>query len=390
MHCIVKTLEGLESITASELEALGVESLHISKRAIAFEADMALLYKVNYRLRTASRVLVQIKNGHVKSAEDLYEFVSRITWEDYFDIDQTFAIASTVNSPHFQHSLFVSLKSKDAIVDRFRKKMQRRPNVDTKNPQIQIHVYILGEDIHVSLDASGQSLHKRGYKVKQSVAPLSESLAAAMIQVSGYNGETPLYNPMCGSGTIGIEAFMHIRNIPASYFRKDFSMFHWRHFNLDLWNTVKREEDNKIIESTNSLIYLSDADQYAVEITRKNIEVFNAFGPTEIHISRQNFFDSHASNGGLLILNPPYDEKIKLTDTIQFYSDIGSTLKHHYGGTECWVVSGSVEGMQNIGLKPSAKWKLMNGKIPVQLNQFRIFVGKHKEHLKLKKAGKLD
>ncbi len=379
MQIIVKTYAGMEGLLAKELEDLGVQEMQVVKRGIIFQGNNEMLYKCNYLLRTAIRVMVNMKSAEVLDEEALYNLVYKIPWEDYFNVNQTFSVDSVVSSTTFTHSQYVALKTKDAIVDRYRKKFHKRPNVNRLEPDIKINVYISQHNCTISLDSSGASLHKRNYRLHQIAAPLSEVLAAGMLKMAEYDGSQDLMDPMCGSATLGMEAFMLKRNIPAGYFRKHYCFKQWSHFKPEIWETVVADANAKIIhEEVGGKIRCADRQLSAVRKSQENVAEFDEFNPTEFEIYRKDFFKSKSEIPQLLIMNPPYDDKIEVDDILGFYQDIGTTLKHKYIGSTAWIISGHLDALKYVGLKTSKKIDLYNGPIEVKYQKYELYDGSKK------------
>lgn len=375
---VATTLFGLEDVLASELKEIGAEEIEVLNRAVRYKGDTALLYKSNLQLRTALKILKPFTQFSVSDDKGLYTKIKKINWEKFLSVDGTFAIEATVAGEYFTHSQYVALKSKDAIVDQFRERYDRRPSVDLEDPDIRINIHINETTCNVSLDSSGDSLGKRGYRLEQVFAPMSEVLAAGIIALSGWDKQTDLIDPMCGSGTFSIEAALIACNMAPGRFRR-FNFEKWRDFDIELWRQVRKEADEKIIEPTCQIIG-SDIDDNAVEIAKRNAE--NANVDTLIDYKQADFLaaDTHVSNS-IIFLNPPYGERLKEKDEIvPFYQEIGTQLKHHYESCEAWIISGNIEALKFIGLRPSRKIRLFNGPLECKLHKYELFKGKKREH----------
>lgn len=370
MKVIAKTFQGLEEILNLELIDLGFKNTKIVKRAVIFNTDHEGLYRANYLLRTALRLLVSMQEFNVNNEDQLYNAIQSINWSKYLNVNRTFAIDTVTNSSVFRHSKYVAFKTKDAIADQFRAKTGRRPSVDVENPDLRINVMINETNMKISLDSSGGSLHKRNYRIKTGDAPINEVLAAGLILLSGWDKEKPFLDPMCGSGTIPIEAFMIGQNRPPQFFRKDFGFTKWRHFDYELWDKIRKEENKKMLDDKPTII-CSDKDQYAISATEKN---FNRFRPGRtVWIRQEDFFESTKNHEGChIVMNPPYDNRLELEDDIEFYKKIGDTLKQNYTGSESWIFSGNVEAIKHVGLKPSRKLHLFNGPLPCKYHKFEL------------------
>jgi putative N6-adenine-specific DNA methylase len=377
---IATTLFGLEEIVAGELRDLGATNVEVLNRAVKFTGDKAMLYKSNLHLRTALKVLKPFSQFMLRDDIDLYKRIKRIDWEQFMSVDGTLAIEATVNGEYFTHSQFVALKSKDAIVDQFREKYGRRPSVDLENPDLRINIHINDRSCSVSLDSSGVSLGKRGYRLEQSLAPMSEVLAAGIIALSGWDKKRNLLDPMCGSGTLAIEAALIACNIAPGRLRT-FGFGKWKDFNADLWASLKKEADNQIIEPS-CKIFSSDIESRSVEISKRN--AINAGVENLIEFKQMDFLHSNDHfNNGIVLMNPPYGERLKeVEEIIPFYQEIGTQLKHHYEGCDAWIISGNIEALKFIGLRPSRKIRLFNGPLECKLQKYELYRGKKGEEQK--------
>ncbi|MBN2805876.1 MAG: methyltransferase [Prolixibacteraceae bacterium] len=375
---IATTLFGLEDILAGELRALGATNIEILNRAVRFHGDQAMLYKSNLHLRTALKVLKPFTQLMIRDSIDLYKKIKRIDWEQYLSVDGTLAIEATVNGDYFTHSQFVALKAKDAIVDQFREKYDRRPSVDLDNPDLRINLHIYDRTCSVALDSSGASLGKRGYRQSQALAPMSEVLAAGIIALSGWDQQRDLYDPMCGSGTFSIEAALIACNMAPGRLR-NFGFEKWKDFDAALWAVVKQKADEKIVEPT-CKIYGSDIDHDAIAISKSN--AMNAKVEKYIQFKQMDFLTSAEHfNDGLVLINPPYGERLKEKDEIvPFYQEIGTQLKHHYENCDAWIISSNIEALKFIGLRPSRKIRLFNGPLDCKLQKYELFKGKKGEN----------
>ncbi|MCZ2100293.1 MAG: class I SAM-dependent RNA methyltransferase [Chitinophagales bacterium] len=380
MKLIIKTQEGLEEVLKNELLLLADTPIEILKRAVLLDGDLSLIYKANLQLRTALKVLVVIQEFKVEDDKDLYHKVKNIKWEDYFNIDNTFAIDSVVNSTQFRHSNYIALKSKDAIVDRFRDLTGDRPNVDTLNPDIRINVHIRQNIVTISLDSSGTSLHMRGYRTEQVSAPLNEVLAAGMILLSGWNGNTPFIDPMCGSGTILCEAAKIAANIPPQNYDRAFAFRKWRNFDSALWDKICAEAKQYTKIHSMPIIKGFDVSQNAVKIARNNIR--NAGLSPFIQVEQEDFFYQDNFDGQTVIFNPPYDARMKESDILNFYKDIGDKLKRSFTNCTVWVLSGHLDALKQVGLRAKSKIKLLNGEIPSLFCRYDMYAGSLKQKWK--------
>lgn len=373
MDLTAKTFAGLEEELAKELVSLGADDVKVIKRGCTFRGDEALMYKINYLSRLAIRILKPIGVFDVKNDKQLYDKVKNIRWLDVFSLTQTFSVDSNVFHSELDHSHYVSLKTKDAIVDQFRDETGKRPWVSVENPDIYIDVHISHDVCTISLDSSGESLHKRGYKIGADKAPINEILAAGMIALSGWKGDRDFYDPMCGSGTIPIEAAMFAMNIPAGYYRKEFAFMNWEGYNEELWLKVKQEADDNIIEH-DCQIFASDRSDKAIGIAKRN---FKHAGLHKDIIVKVAYLDSVVpENKGVLIMNPPYgirmEERGELRD---LYRGVGDALKKNFVGFESWIISPSYDSAKFIGLRPSVRITLFNGPIETKFMKFEVYEG---------------
>ena len=375
---VAKTLFGLEDLLAKELRQLGASGIEKGTRNVAFEGDTGFMYKANLCCRTAIKILKPITAFNVFTEEDLYKGIYKIKWEDYMEADGSLAVDATVFSKQFTHSQYVALKTKDAIVDRFRDKEGVRPDVDLDHPTLRINVHIDRNICTVSLDSSGQSLHKRGYKTATGLAPINEVLAAGIIMLSGWEGQCNFMDPMCGSGTILAEAAMIACNIPPNLNRDEFGFETWPDFDVDLFEIIEKAALKKI-KDFHFKIYGSDKDGYTLNKAKENI--YNANLQDFIELQQQDFFESEkpVDKPMYLIFNPPYDERLSVEDIDVFYKQIGDTLKQSYPGTQAWMITSNMEALKNVGLRASKKIKLYNGKLESRLVRYEMYEGSRKK-----------
>ncbi|MDR2205376.1 MAG: THUMP domain-containing protein [Flavobacteriaceae bacterium] len=375
LHIQIKTFFGLEEILAAEIQKLGGRNVEIRTRAVNCVGDLGFLYKINYSARTALKILVPIFEFKAFNEQKFYDKLSKFPWSEYLDINQTFAIDATVHSEKFTHSQFMTLKMKDAIVDFFQQKFRKRPNVETKNPDIKFHLHIDRELVTISLDASGEPLFKRGYRKQHGEAPINEVLASGMLQIAGWDGKGNFLDPMCGSGTFLIEAAMIAMDLPAQIFRKNFGFQHWKNYDEELFNKIKEFRINRIKEFNGKIIGF-DTDEKMISFSRQNIEFAEMLDIIEVR--KQNFFESKKENFPLLIVfNPPYDERISINQE-DFYKKIGDTFKNNYPNTLAWLITSDLEMAKKIGLRPSRKIKLYNGKLETRFLQYEMYEGTKK------------
>jgi|WetSurMetagenome_2_1015567.scaffolds.fasta_scaffold08717_4 putative N6-adenine-specific DNA methylase len=373
MKFVAKTLYGLEQVLAEELISLGATDVQQGNRAVLFQGGKSLLYTVNYCSRTALSVLVPVSEFRIRSKDDLYKAGKKIDWDQYLDSDNTFAIVPVVNSPHFGHTGYPGLILKDALVDYFRERTGHRPSVNSDNPDLLINLHISNDAVTISLDSSVIPLFKRGYRQEQTVAPLNEVLAAGILLMSGWNSSVTLSDPMCGSGTIPIEAALIAGKIPPGKFRKFFGFQRWKDFDEDLFEKIKLEYLGKIINPPIS-IYGSDISDQAVQIARSNIEKagLNDF----ISLSISDFKDLKSPDeNGFVFINPPYGQRIQPEEIDLLYGMIGTTLKHSFPGTTAWLITSNKESVKHIGLKPREKHTLFNGALECLLLKYEMYKG---------------
>ena len=373
---IAKTFMGLEPVLAQELTQLGANNVQTGRRMVSFTGDKEMLYRANFQLHTAIRILKPIAHFKARSAEDMYDEVKKIDWSQYIEKGKTFSVDSVVYSEEFRNSRFVTYKVKDAIVDQFREKTGTRPNISVSNPDIRLNIHIAEDDATLSLDSSGESLHRRGYRQESVEAPLNEVLAAGMILMSGWKGDTDFIDPMCGSGTLLIEAALIARNISPGVFRKEFAFEKWPDFDQELFDSIYND-DSQEKEFTHH-IYGYDVDMKAVNTARLNVK---AAGLSQIvTVEQQDFKDfKKPAEKSIIITNPPYGERISTSNLLGTYKMIGERLKHEFGGNEAWVLSYREECFDQIGLKPSIKIPLYNGSLECEFRKYSLFEGKMKE-----------
>lgn len=372
---IAKTFMGLESVLAQELTQLGANNIQIGRRMVAFTGNQEMMYRANFQLRTAIRILKPIAHFKAHSAEDMYDEVRKIDWSQYIEQGKTFSVDSVVYSEEFRNSRFVTYKVKDAIVDQFREATGTRPNISVSNPDIRLNIHIAEDQATLSLDSSGESLHRRGYRQESVEAPLNEVLAAGMILMSGWKADTDFIDPMCGSGTLLIEAALIARNINPGVFRKAFAFEKWPDFNQELFDTIYNDDSQE--RDFAHHIYGYDVDMKAVNTARLNVK---AAGLSQtVTVEQQDFKDfKKPAEKSIIMTNPPYGERISTPDLLGTYKMIGERLKHEFGGNEAWILSYREECFEQIGLKPSIKIPLYNGSLECEFRKYALFEGKMK------------
>jgi putative N6-adenine-specific DNA methylase len=377
MKFVAKTLFGLEPVLAAELTAIGADDVKIVNRAVTFCGNMELLYRVNYCARTALSVLMPVGEFKIKSKDDLYKGGSKIEWDRFMSPDDTFSVVPVVNSPHFDHSGYAGLLLKDSVADYFRNKSGRRPSVDTNDPVILINVHISNDLVTISLDSSVVPLFKRGYRQEQAVAPLNEVLAAGILLLSGWNASVTLIDPMCGSGTIPVEAGMIACKVPPGKFRKYFGFQRWKDFDEELFIKIKNKCDSEI-SSSPVKIYGSDISDQALLQSSNNIK--RAGLSNEISLQLADFKDLKGiDDNGFVFLNPPYGQRLQPEELDGLYSMIGTTLKHNFPGNTAWLITSNRESLKKVGLKPKEKHTLFNGALECTLLKYEMYQGTKKQ-----------
>ncbi len=380
LKLLIKTLYGLEKVLAKEVEAIGGQNVKTIKRAVDCEGNLEFLYRANYSLRTALKVLRPIYSFQARNERELYNQIKKFDWSDVMDVSQTFAIDNSIFSDFFKHSKFPTLKMKDAIADFFRDAVGERPSVDTKTPDIQFDLHAWKDRFTVSLDSSGDTLNQRGYRQRGHQAPLNEVLAAGMLQLAGWNKEIPLVDPMCGTGTILIEAAMMGMNMPPQTLRRNFGFKNWKDFNPVIWNRVKAEADSNVRRAPLS-ISGGDIDPQAVEMANKAIRQLKIRGDVRI---REVALEKHIpkTSEGILITNPPYGERIGPKEIQDFYKTISDVLKNNFSGFDAWVLSSNVPALRHLKLRPSEKYTLYNGGLECKFQKYELYAGSKEEEPK--------
>jgi len=376
-NIVVKTQGGLEPLLAEELRILGATNIEEHKRAVSFDGDKALLYKSNLCLRTALRILVPIRKFSALNEQELYDGVKQINWSEYMDVDGTLAVEGSANSELFNHTKYIALKTKDAIVDQFREKFGKRPNVDIEQPDLRLNLHIHQHECTLSLDSSGESLHRRGYRAEANMAPLNEVTAAALIIHSGWNGEGVFMDGMCGSGTILIEAAMYAKNIPANIIREWFGFMGWKDFDKELWKQIRDEAIAGIKESKATFIG-NDSVFKVIEIARGN--VLKAGLKDEIQLTNKRFEEQRPpEGGGILIMNPPYGERLEIEEINTFYKLMGDTLKKYFTGFDAWILSSNKDALKHLGLSTSKRLIVYNGPLECKFHKYEMYRGSKKQ-----------
>jgi putative N6-adenine-specific DNA methylase len=370
---VAKTFFGFEELLAKELTQLGAQQVELGTRVVSFVGDKGFMYKANLALRTAIKILKPIKTFKAYNDKSLYDGMMKIDWSEYMNEHQTFVFETTLHSEHFNHSQFVALKSKDAVVDQFRERTGKRPNIDKDFPDVRLHIHIDRDVCTVSLDTSGESLHRRGYKSATNIAPINEVLAAGMLLLSGWDGQSHFLDPMCGSGTILAEAAMIACNIPANINRKEFAFEKWSDWDSELFDKVLES----LLKKTREFHYtITGYDKAPSAVTKAKDNIKNANLDEYITIKQANFFETEKTTEGPLhmVFNPPYGERLDI-DLERFYREIGDTLKQSYPNTNAWFITANLEALKFVGLKPSRKIKLFNGKLEARFVKYEMYAG---------------
>ncbi len=373
---IAKTFMGLEPVLAQELTQMGANNVQIGRRMVSFTGDKEMMYRANFQLHTAIRILKPIKHFKANSAEEVYDEIQKIDWSEYIQKGKTFSVDSVVYSDEFRNSRFVTYKVKDAIVDQFRERHGERPNISVSNPDVRLHIHIADYNATLCLDSSGESLHRRGYRQESVEAPLNEVLAAGMIMMTGWKGESDFIDPMCGSGTLAIEAALIARNISPGVFRKEFAFEKWPDFDQELFDEIYNDDSQE--REFEHHIYGYDIDMKAVNTARLNVKAAGL--SKEVTIEQRDFKEfTRPEEKSIIVTNPPYGERISTPNLLGTYKMIGERLKHEFGGNEAWILSYREECFESIGLKPSIKIPVFNGSLECEFRRYCMFDGKLKE-----------
>ena len=375
---VAKTFFGLEDVLSTELLKIGAKNIKKGVRNVSFTGDLGFLYKCNLSLRTAIKILKPITTFKIKTNRELYSSFYNFPWEDYISINKTFSIESVLFSDFFSHSLYFSQKAKDGIVDRFRKLFKSRPNIDSLNPDIKLNIHMRGKFCTVSLDSSGNPLNQRGYRIQTNIAPINEVLAAGIIQLSEWNCDSDLLDPMCGSGTFLIEAAMIAKNYPPNYSRNNFLFQNWKDFDIELFDSIKKSLIGKI-KKINFKIYGYDRSHSSVKKAVLNIK--EAGFENYISVKKEDFFNTKKDFDKklYLIFNPPYGERLTI-NIESFYKSIGDTLKKNYSNSTASFITSNLKSLKFVGLKHKRKIKLYNGKLESRLATYELYEGSKKKN----------
>ncbi|MFN8324039.1 MAG: class I SAM-dependent RNA methyltransferase [Chitinophagales bacterium] len=378
---IAKTIFGLEDVLSAELLKLGARDIEKHNRAVSFKGDKGVMYKCNLHLRTALRVLVPFAKFKVKNEHELYQEIQKINWENFMGVDDTLAIDTVLNTTLFTHSQYISQKTKDAIADQFRAKFEKRPSVDLDKPTIRIHLHIYNDVCSVALDSSGESLHKRGYRDKTNLAPINEVLAAGLVLLSGWNKYSTFIDPMCGSGTILIEAALIAANIPPGYYKEDFGFMRWQRFlpfDKELWEKISDAAIERISSDTPKVLG-GEISHHVARKAKENVKRAKVEDIVHIRECDMKDFDT-PEGGGVVIVNPPYGERMDQDNIEELYKNIGDTFKKKFQGYDCWIISSNPDAFKAVGLRPTRKIPVFNGQLECRFMKYSIYSGTKKLH----------
>lgn len=378
---IAKTIFGLEETLATELLRLGAKNIEVHNRAVSFEGDTGFMYKANLCLRTALRILVPVRTFKVQDEKTFYDSLQRIDWEEFMDVSDTLAIDTVINTELFTHSQYLSQKAKDAIVDQFRAKHGERPSVDLDRPTVRINIHIYNDTCTIALDSSGESLHKRGYRDKTNLAPINEVLAAGLILLSGWDKRSNFIDPMCGSGTILIEAALMANNIPAGYFREEFGFQRWKKFmpfDEEMWNLIFDSAVNRITDHQQKILG-GELSPNVAKKAKENIKLAKVDDIVSIKNCDMKDFEVPPGRG-VVIINPPYGERMVKDNIEELYKMMGDTFKAKFSGYDCWILSSNIDALKNVGLRPSRKITLYNGQLECKFMKYEMYAGTKKIH----------
>jgi putative N6-adenine-specific DNA methylase len=375
---VAKTFAGLEPMLAKELLKLGATDIEEHTRSVSFKGDMGFLYKANLCLRTALKVLWPIHRFKADNEKAFYEGIQDNYWNKMMDVNETFAIDTTMNTELFRHSMYMSQLAKDAIVDQFRKHTGKRPSVDVEKPHLRLNIHISKDDVTVSIDTSGDQLYKRGYRVEADIAPLNEVLAAGLVMHTGWDGAQPLLDPMCGSGTIAIEAAMIAANIPANIARREFGFMRWQSFDEQLFDTIKEGALNKIKDNTLRI----SASDISDKVLRKAKNNSKAAGVEDmVKLNQADFFAMDKPyERGIIIMNPPYGERLKTESVAELFKSIGDKFKKTFDNYDAWIIAPKDDAIKSVGLRPSRKISVYNGAIECKFQKYEMYTGTKKIH----------
>jgi putative N6-adenine-specific DNA methylase len=377
------TLFGLEEVLQQELQKLGGKKVEAFKRGVSFVGDLGFLYKANLCVRTALKIIVPIARFTAHNEQALYDGMKQLPWEKFLEKDDSLMVEAVANSEQFTHTLFIAQKTKDAICDRFREKTGQRPDVDLIHPILKIYVHIYKNEVTVNIDSSGELLYKRGYRSDTNKAPINEVLASGLIALSGWQPHLQLIDGMCGSGTIPIEAALRANNVPPGYFRKEFGFMKWKNFDEQLFETIYESSIARIKDEKLD-IWANEIEATTLKKAQSNFK--NAKLDDVIKTTNESFFDIKPERrGGVIILNPPYGERLSDQEVSSLYKEIGNKFKKDFGGYTGWIITSSLEGFKNIGLRPSRKIALFNGSLECRFLKFELYEGSKRQKFQEKK-----
>ena len=380
MKLHAKTLAGLEDLVAQDMKQAGATEVSVGRRGVSCLADLKTMYHLCLHSRFVLRVLRHLTEFNAKNPDDLYRQCARFAWEDLIPVDGTFVVDATVHSEVFTHDHFAALRLKDAVVDRFRGKTGQRPSIDRVRPDVRLHLHIAGNKVTLSVDATGAPLSHRGYRPPQAKAPLNEVLAAGLLALSGWRPGTPLIDPMCGSGTFSTEAALWASGLPVQAGRRQFAFMKWSDFDASAWREV-RDESMHEVKAVDTLIWASDNHPGAIRQTRHSLEEADVDGM--VQVSQSDFFDLHPpTDSGVMVMNPPYGERLDPGDVVGMYEGIGDRLKFNWAGFEAWVISSNEEALKRVGLRPHKRISVFNGGLPCKWVGFQMYRGKKSDQPK--------
>lgn len=380
MKLHAKTLAGLEDLVAQDMKQAGATEVSVGRRGVSCLADLKTMYHLCLHSRFVLRVLRHLTEFNAKNPDDLYRQCARFAWEDLIPVDGTFVVDATVHSEVFTHDHFAALRLKDAVVDRFRGKTGQRPSIDRVRPDVRLHLHIAGNKVTLSVDATGAPLSHRGYRPPQAKAPLNEVLAAGLLALSGWRPGTPLIDPMCGSGTFSTEAALWASGLPVQAGRRQFAFMNWSDFDASAWREV-RDESMHEVKAVDTLIWASDNHPGAIRQTRHSLEEADVDGM--VQVSQSDFFDLHPpTDSGVMVMNPPYGERLDPGDVVGMYEGIGDRLKFNWAGFEAWVISSNEEALKRVGLRPHKRIPVFNGGLPCKWVGFQMYKGKKSDQPK--------
>ncbi len=364
---------GLEAIAAEELTQLGAQDVKPEFAGVAFQGDKALLYRINLWSRLVYRVLMPIATVKAFNAQDLYRGIKKLDWDEFLSPEQTLQINCTGRNPQLNHSHFTALQVKNAIVDQQRDRHQRRSSIDLEHPDLVINAHIHQNHCQLSLDSTGFSLHRRGYRPAMGQAPLKETLASALLAIAGWTPEQPLFDPLCGSGTFLLEAGMQSLNIAPGKFQPAFCFQQWPDFDQALWESLLTQAQEGERDTLQAPIWGSDGDREVIQEAKTNAQQCQLAG--KIHWQWQNFADIEPpAEAGVLICNPPYGKRIGNEEELgDFYKQIGDVLKQRFKGWTAFILSGNKALTKRIGLRTSARFPVNNSNLPCTLLKYELY-----------------